>query len=151
VNPHPIPAEQRRQLAVTAHAARRHSHDGPTWDVPGIEAAIERCGGTPCDIIAALFTLAGDPNARTPGLLPRPGKHWPVRDGHTTAPATPNRTPCHEHPGQSWPCPECEATWQPATPAVRAQAIADARAAIAAARSKPRPTVRPEVGPGSVA
>lgn len=112
----PFTAEQRRDLAVMAHQMRRHSHDGPPWDVPGIDAAIARCGGTPCDIAAALFALAGDPAARTPGLLPLPGKHWPARDGATTAPTPSHNMACHEHPDQVVPCARCRAEYTPASP-----------------------------------
>lgn len=121
------------------------------WSHGGVMAAIERANIVDgLDTARALVNLAADKTATTPALLVKPGPWWRDPTGENMAPPR-NSMPCHEHPGQSWPCPECEATREPATPAVRAQAIADARAAIAAARSKPRPTVRPEVGPGSVA
>lgn len=139
----PFTAEQRRDLAVMAHQMRRHSHDGPPWDVPGIDAAIARCGGTPCDIAAALFALAGDPAARTPGLLPLPGKHWPARDGATTAPTPSHNMACHEHPDQVVPCARCKAR-PAASPDTVQAAMATIRADLAA--HQPRPALPAPLG-----
>ena len=135
----PFTAEQRRDIAVLAHNARRRSHDGAPWDIPGIDAALARCGGTQADILAALFTLAGDPKMRTPGLLPLPGNHWPERDGTTTAPPTSHNTPCPDHPEQVMPCQQCRTENPPASPETVKAALDAARAAI---RANPSPAAR---------
>lgn len=125
---HPIPADVRRELAILAHRFRR-TVNGPAWDVPGIEAAIDQCGAPPCEIAAALFALAADPTMRTPGLLRHPGKHWPIIGTERAEPARTYTMRCHEHPDQDVPCRTCRADLD-AQPPARPETIAAARAAL---------------------
>ena len=83
----------------------------PEWDHPGILAALQAAQGhgTPAEVAAAAFRLAGDLKVRTPGMLAQPGKHWraPAEGGPTVSVVVP-RCPEHpEHPAAR--CPLCEA------------------------------------------
>lgn len=82
----------------------------PEWDHPGILAALQAAQGhgTPAEVAAAAFRLAGDLKVRTPGMLAQPGKHWraPAEGGPTVSVVV---TRCGEHP--EYPaarCPICE-------------------------------------------
>ena len=82
----------------------------PEWDHPGILAALHAAHGTPAEVAAAAFRLAGDLKARTPGLLPKPGSHWraPAEGGPTVSVIA---TRCGEHPARrALDCPECAET-----------------------------------------
>ena len=82
----------------------------PEWDHPGILAALQAAQGhgTPAEVAAAAFRLAGDLKVRTPGMLAQPGKHWraPAEGGPTVSVI---QTRCGEHPANpAARCPECE-------------------------------------------
>ena len=83
----------------------------PEWDHPGILAALQAAQGhgTPAEVAAAAFRLAGDLKVRTPGMLAQPGKHWRApADGGPTVSVVVTRCPEHpEHPAAR--CPLCEA------------------------------------------
>ena len=61
----------------------------PEWDHAGIVAALEKAStlGTPAEVAAAAFRLAGNLQARTPGRLKDPGPHWkaPAEGGPTVS------------------------------------------------------------------
>lgn len=81
----------------------------PEWDHAGILAALEKAStlGTPAEVAAAAFRLAGDLKVRTPGMLAQPGKHWraPAEGGPTVSVI---QTRCGEHPAHTAArCPEC--------------------------------------------
>ena len=108
----------------------------PDWDHPGIVAALRaaQAHGTPAEVAAAAFRLAGDLKVRTPGMLAQPGKHWraPAEGGPTVSVI---QTRCGEHPANpAARCPECP------SPADVARVDHAARAAEvkAALRSSPR-------------
>ena len=108
----------------------------PEWDHPGILAALQAAQGhgTPAEVAAAAFRLAGDLKVRTPGMLAQPGKHWraPAEGGPTVSVVV---TRCGEHPAHpAAHCPECP------SPADVAKVDHAARAAEvkAALRSSPR-------------
>ena len=82
----------------------------PEWDHPGILAALEKAAplGTPAEVAAAAFRLAGNLQVRTPGMLSQPGAHWraPADGGPTVSVVV---TRCGEHPAHpAAHCPECE-------------------------------------------
>ena len=82
----------------------------PEWDHPGILAALQAAQGhgTPAEVAAAAFRLAGDLKVRTPGMLAQPGKHWraPADGGPTVSVVV---TRCGEHPEHpAARCPACE-------------------------------------------
>ena len=129
---HPIPSDIRQELAVLVHRFRRRV-DGPTWDVPGIRAALDQCGEPPCETAAALFALAADPTIRTPGMLRHPGKHWPTIGGEQTSPQKRYTTTCHRHTTEPVPCRECRAEYEADPPSP--ETIAAAKAAARRARS----------------
>ena len=83
----------------------------PDWDHPGIVAALRaaQAHGTPAEVAAAAFRLAGDLKVRTPGMLAQPGKHWRApAEGGPTVSVVVTRCPEHpEHPAAR--CPLCEA------------------------------------------
>ncbi len=108
----------------------------PEWDHPGILAALEKAAplGTPAEVAAAAFRLAGNLQVRTPGMLSQPGAHWraPADGGPTVSVVV---TRCGEHPAHpAAHCPECP------SPADVAKVDPAARAAEvkAALRSSPR-------------
>ena len=82
----------------------------PEWDHAGILAALERAStlGTPAEVAAAAFRLAGNLQVRTPGMLAQPGAHWSVpTQGGPTVSVVVTRCPEHpEHPAAR--CPACE-------------------------------------------
>ena len=84
----------------------------PEWDHAGIVAALEKAStlGTPAEVAAAAFRLAGNLQARTPGMLHQPGAHWsvPTQGGPTVSVI---QTRCGEHPARrALDCPECAET-----------------------------------------
>ena len=82
----------------------------PEWDHPGILAALEKAAplGTPAEVAAAAFRLAGNLQVRTPGMLSQPGAHWRApADGGPTVSVVVTRCPEHpEHPAAR--CPACD-------------------------------------------
>ena len=82
----------------------------PEWDHAGILAALERAStlGTPAEVAAAAFRLAGNLQVRTPGMLAQPGAHWKApADGGPTVSVVVTR--CGEHTAHpAARCPECE-------------------------------------------
>ncbi len=80
------------------------------WDHPGIVAAIGRCKREPLSEVAvALIRLAENGQAKTPALLPEPGRHW-KRAGLDDAPAGPNirnLDRCPEHGNPRRDCLDC--------------------------------------------
>ena len=82
----------------------------PEWDHAGILAALEKAStlGTPAEVAAAAFRLAGNLQVRTPGMLAQPGAHWkaPAEGGPTVSVVV---TSCGEHTAHpAARCPECE-------------------------------------------
>ena len=82
----------------------------PDWDHPGIVAALRaaQAHGTPAEVAAAAFRLAGNLQVRTPGMLAQPGAHWkaPAEGGPTVSVVV---TRCGEHPEHpAARCPLCE-------------------------------------------
>ena len=74
----------------------------PDWDHPGIVHAIGRCQREPLSEIAvALIRLAENGQAKTPALLPEPGRHWTraALDDTPAGPNTRNLDHCPIHPG----------------------------------------------------
>jgi len=72
------------------------------WDHPGIVAAIGRCKREPLSEVAvALIRLAENGQAKTPALLPEPGRHWTraALDDTPAGPNTRNLDHCPIHPG----------------------------------------------------
>jgi hypothetical protein len=74
----------------------------PDWDHPGIVHAIGRCHREALSEIAvALIRLAENGQAKTPALLPEPGRHWTraALDDTPAGPNTRNLDHCPIHPG----------------------------------------------------
>ena len=72
------------------------------WDHPGIVHAIGRCHREALSEIAvALIRLAENGQAKTPALLPEPGRHWTraALDDTPAGPNTRNLDHCPIHPG----------------------------------------------------
>lgn len=83
------------------------------WDLPGIRAALTKAAplGTATEVAVAACRVAGNPNARTPALIPEPGSHWQG----TTVAARPVPVWCPDHHGQpAGRCGECAAALVPA-------------------------------------
>jgi len=83
------------------------------WDLPGIRAALSKAAdlAPPAEVAVAACRVAANPEARTPALIPEPGKHW---QGTTTG-KRPAPQVCDDHPDQpAGRCPACEATAIPA-------------------------------------
>ena len=82
----------------------------PDWDHPGIVHAIGRCQREAISETAvALIRLAENGQAKTPALLPEPGRHW-KRAGLDDAPAGPNvrnLDRCPEHGNPRTDCLDC--------------------------------------------
>ena len=82
----------------------------PDWDHPGIVHAIGRCQREAISETAvALIRLAENGQAKTPALLPEPGRHW-KRAGLDDAPAGPNSRNldrCPEHGNPRTDCLDC--------------------------------------------
>ena len=82
----------------------------PEWDHAGIVAALEKAStlGTPAEVAAAAFRLAGNLKLRNPGMLAQPGAHWRApAEGGPTVSVVVTRCPEHpEHPAAR--CPACE-------------------------------------------
>ena len=82
----------------------------PDWDHPGIVHAIGRCQREALpEVAVALIRLAENGQAKTPALLPEPGRHW-KRAGLDDAPAGPNTRNldlCPDHGNPRRDCLDC--------------------------------------------
>lgn len=125
------------RVIANVRARTASEHGCPPWDTAGIAAALIATGGTPGETLAAAALAASDPALRLPSAAAFRA-HWPV-NAAAAPPAPPNRTPCHEHPGQDAPCPQCRAENPPASPETVKAALDAARAAI---RANPSPAPR---------
>ena len=82
----------------------------PDWDHPGIVAAIGRCKREPLSEVAvALIRLAENGQAKTPALLPEPGRHWnrAAIDDRPAGPNLRNLDLCPEHGNPRRDCLDC--------------------------------------------
>ena len=82
----------------------------PDWDHPGIVAAIGRCKREPLSEVAvALIRLAENGQAKTPALLPEPGRHWnrAALDDRPAGPNTRNLDMCPDHGNPRRDCLDC--------------------------------------------
>ena len=82
----------------------------PDWDHPGIVAAIGRCKREPLSEVAvALIRLAENGQAKTPALLPEPGRHWnrAAVDDRLAGPNLRNLDLCPEHGNPRRDCLDC--------------------------------------------
>lgn len=82
----------------------------PDWDHPGIVHAIGRCQREPLSEIAvALIRLAENGQAKTPALLPEPGRHWKraALDDTPAGPNTRNLDLCPDHGNPRRDCLDC--------------------------------------------
>ena len=82
----------------------------PDWDHPGIVAAIGRCKREPLSEVAvALIRLAENGQAKTPALLPEPGRHWnrAAIDDRPAGPNTRNLDLCPDHGNPRRDCLDC--------------------------------------------
>ena len=80
------------------------------WDHPGIVAAIGRCKREPLSEVAvALIRLAENGQAKTPALLPEPGRHWnrAAIDDRPAGPNTRNLDLCPDHGNPRRDCLDC--------------------------------------------
>jgi len=80
------------------------------WDHPGIVAAIGRCKREPLSEVAvALIRLAENGQAKTPALLPEPGRHWnrAALDDRPAGPNTRNLDLCPDHGNPRRDCLDC--------------------------------------------
>ncbi|HOW00841.1 MAG TPA: hypothetical protein PLY19_05165 [Rhodoglobus sp.] len=80
------------------------------WDHPGIVAAIGRCKREPLSEVAvALIRLAENGQAKTPALLPEPGRHWKraALDDTPAGPNTRNLDLCPDHGNPRRDCLDC--------------------------------------------
>ena len=109
-------------------------HGCPTWDTPGIAAALTATGGDPGPALAAAALAASDPALRLPSAAAFRA-HWPV-NAASAPPAPPNRTPCHEHPAEDAPCRLCRAR-NVSAPETIARALTAARAALKEPKEQP--------------
>lgn len=100
---------QRRLVVELLHGLR------PDWHPPGIDKALRRAeqdADSAAQLTAAAFTVAADPQWRTPDRIRQPGPHWPLigRDAPTRLPTRlAAATGCPDHPGQRQPCRACAA------------------------------------------
>jgi len=96
---------QGKRLCELAHLIR------PEWDLPGIESAVRAAAdmAPAADVAIALLALAKNPEVRTPGLLSKPGRHWPTDDKGVSVLPVSHNVRCPEHPISFHPCPQCEA------------------------------------------
>ena len=127
---------QREALCNLLRSFRRGGKGGPDWDMAGIRAAVTKAEGVAdsgVQLAAAALAAAANPAYRTPGLISKPGKHWPAVDGERRQPTRAQTdVPCPDHEGQTMPCPACRAVSRPPTPTD----IAAMRAALTAPRTE---------------
>ena len=96
---------QGKRLCELAHLFR------PEWDIPGIAAAVRDAStkAAGVDVARALLAICADPAVKTPGMLPKPGRHWPTDDdGNSLLPVS-HDVRCPEHTQHVHPCPQCVA------------------------------------------
>jgi hypothetical protein len=113
----------------------------PDWDQPGIVHAIGRTTGTLSEVAVALIRLAENMQAKTPALLPEPGKHW-TRAALGDTPAGPNlrhRDMCPEHP--STIRTDCQRHEQPPPPEQVRAYVEQIKAGLPHTRPDRRPGV----------
>lgn len=118
----------------------------PTWQVPGIRAAIERAAdanrsASASEILRAAINLAENGAINTPALLPEPGPWWDTAAANNARPSwAANRVACPEHPQHSsHDCPLCEADRGPElSPEAIAAAAAECKRIADEARQKAR-------------
>lgn len=132
-----ITHEQAKALATLLNALR------PDWDLRGILSAIyeARGKGGNFDLVVAAVRCASQPSNRTPAVIGLEGPHWqtapmPAARAKSGAPLPPELCPRCKFPHR--PGDECDVVrdeLDPESPAFH-QARADARAALAAARSR---------------
>jgi hypothetical protein len=123
-------------LVALVHSLR------PSWDEPGIRAAIRASlvlqpMPTLADLAYALVRIAIDPTITNPGVLSLPGPHWQTTTRQHTAPQPPKRcAKCSRFHGPDGPCTGhwTEADQQASIVAAQ-HAIATARAALGATRA----------------
>lgn len=102
---------------VTATAFAQAVHQiRPTWDVPGIRAAIERAStamrhASDSELLRAAVNLAENGQVNTPGLLTEHGPWWDTAGTNNARPSwVAARVCCPEHPQHpAHACPICEA------------------------------------------
>lgn len=92
-------------IAAAVHAVR------PDWDTTGVLAALARARerAEPWQVAAAALIAAGNPDNRTPGVIPLAGGHWTaiVVERHVDHRTEPR---CEEHPHElAWNCRCCRA------------------------------------------
>jgi hypothetical protein len=114
----------------------------PSWDEPGIRAAIRTALArqpmpTLADLAYALVRLAIDPTITSPVVLGMDGPHWHTTSVKHTAPQPPKRcAKCSRFHGPDGPC---SGRWteadQRASIVAAQHAIATARAALGATRA----------------
>jgi len=116
------------------HGIRTHHAQAtgcPTWDEPGIRAALTACEGSPGSVLAAAALAAEDTNLRAPSV-PAFRHHWPV-NATSTPPRHSLDVACIDHPQHDMPCPHRDHAGD-MTP----EQIAEAkRVALAAAAANP--------------
>jgi hypothetical protein len=84
----------------------------PSWDEPGIRAAIRNAINrqpmpTLADLAYALVRIAIDPTVTNPGVLAMTGPHWGQTTAHFAELQPPRRCErCHEFHGLEAPCPQ---------------------------------------------
>jgi len=145
-----ITRDQAHALAFLAAACR--PTNAPTWDQPGILAALRKVHDRPLAQIAlATIRAAADPTAQTPGVIAATESiHWQEKLAATTTPRPPRGDEqCPIHPGQ-WRdrCSGCRADKLTGTervvdkPVRTEQAMEHIREARAGIRTRPTPAER---------
>ena len=81
--------------AIRTHTAQ--TTGCPTWDTPGIRAALTGCEGNPGAVLAAACLAAEDPSCLKPSVAAL-RTHWPV-NAKSEPPRVPNLDMCPIHPG----------------------------------------------------
>lgn len=132
IGPRTVETAWASRLANLVHAIR---HD---WDEPGIRSAILKVADRPLlEVAVAALAATGRVDQRTPAVIAFDGEHWRALDRLTgdtqpeaRRPQPPDRLACPVH-GDPEPCRTCP---PPVTPDVAKRRLAEARAAIRAAR-----------------
>ena len=104
----------------------------PTWDEPGIRAALTACEGSPGSVLAAAALAAEDTNLRAPSVAAF-RHHWPV-NATSTPPRHSLDVACIDHPQHDMPCPHRDHAGDMTT-----EQIAEAARAVRAAIKPTRP------------
>lgn len=145
---------QRTALAQILRSFRRDGLNGPAWDMAGIVAAIrkaEAVADSGVQLAAAALAVAANPEAKTPGLIARPGRHWPdLADGRRRTPTRiTTDVPCPDHEARTMPCPDCRAESRPPTDDDLAAARAAVRAGLERRDEQERGVERRRAASGS--